>query len=196
MAARATMPANGHFFTAVGVVPMIRRILSQGLVAGLIVGLPLFGVTVATQGHTLQYGVALGYLTMLVALSTIFVAIKRRRDLDLGGVIGFWPAFGLGMAISGVASVCYVLAWEAALSVTGMDFAGDYARALIAQQREQGLSGEALARFTAEMEAFKAQYANPLYRVPMTLAEILPVGLLVSLVSAGLLRNRGFMPAR
>jgi hypothetical protein len=133
---------------------------------------------------------------MLIALSTIFVAIKRRRDRDLGGVIGFWPAFGLGMAISAVASLCYVIAWEAALAVTGMDFAGDYARALIEQQREQGLRGDALARFTAEMDTFKVQYANPLYRVPMTLAEILPVGLLVSLVSAGLLRNSAFMPAR
>jgi Protein of unknown function (DUF4199) len=175
---------------------MIRRILFQGLIAGLLVGLPLFGITVATQGHTLKYGVVLGYLTMLIALSTIFVAIKRRRDRDLGGVIGFWPAFGLGLAISAVASLCYVIAWEAALAVTGMDFAGDYARALIEQQRAQGLGGESLKRYVAEMETFKAQYANPLYRVPMTLAEILPVGLLVSLVSAGLLRNSSFMPAQ
>lgn len=175
---------------------MIRKIFSYGAIAGLVVGLPLFGITVAMNGHTLEYGVVLGYLTMLVALSLVFVAIKRRRDQDLGGVIRFWPAFGLGMGISAVASLFYVLAWEAALAVTGMDFAGDYAKVLIAQQQAQGVSGEALAEFVAGMETFKAQYANPLYRVPMTLAEILPVGLLVSLVSAGLLRNSGFMPLR
>ncbi len=175
---------------------MLRKILSVGTVSGLIVGLPLFGITVAMNGHTLKYGVVLGYLTMLIALSLVFVAIKRRRDLDLGGVIRFWPAFGLGLAISAVASVFYVVAWEAALAVTGMDFAGDYANVLIAQQQAKGVSGEALAEFVAGMETFKTQYANPLYRVPMTLAEILPVGLLVSLVSAGLLRNSGFMPLR
>ena len=53
-----------------------------------------------------------------------------------------------------------------------------------------------LAKFTAEMEQFKVQYANPLYRWPMTFIEIFPVGVLVSLISAALLRNRRFLPAR
>jgi hypothetical protein len=39
-------------------------------------------------------------------------------------------------------------------------------------------------------------YDNPLYRLPMTFAEIFPVGLLVTLVSAVLLRNPRFLPAR
>ncbi len=77
-----------------------------------------------------------------------------------------------------------------------MDFAKDYADALIAEERAKGVSGAALAKFTAEMEAFKTSYANPLYRWPMTFSEIFPVGILVSLVSAGLLRNSRFLPAR
>jgi hypothetical protein len=176
---------------------MLRRILPYGAVAGLIVGVPLFGLSVAMNGHPPgSYGVALGYLTMLVALSTVFVAIKRHRDADLGGVIRFWPAFGLGLGISIVAGVFYVLAWEAALAVMQTDFAAGYATILIEQQKANGVAGEALERFTAEMERFKAEYANPLYRLPMTFAEIFPVGLLVSLVSAGLLRNSRFLPAR
>ena len=176
---------------------MLRRVLSYGTVAGLIVGLPLFGLTVAMNGHpAAPYGVVVGYLTMLIALSAVFAAIKRHRDADLGGVIGFWPAFGLGLGISVVASVFYVLAWEAALAVTHMDFAGGYAKTLIERQQAKGVSGEALARFIAEMERFKANYANPLYRLPMTCAEIFPVGVLVSLASAGLLRNSRFLPAR
>jgi hypothetical protein len=176
---------------------MLRKILSYGVIAGLIVGVPLFGLSVALNGHpALPYGVLLGYLTMLIALSAVFAAIKRHRDVELGGVITFWPAFGLGLGISIVAGVFYVLAWEAALAVTHMDFAGGYAKALIAQQQAKGASGEALAKLAADMERFKSQYANPLYRLPMTFAEIFPVGVLVSLVSAGLLRNSRFLPAR
>jgi hypothetical protein len=174
---------------------MLKRILIYGTIAGLIVGVPLFTVSVATTGHS-PYGMVLGYSIMLIALSAVFVAIKRHRDADLGGVIGFWRAFGLGLAISVIAAVFYVLAWESALAVTHMDFAGGYAKAVIAQQQAKGVSGDALARITAEMEQFKVQYANPLYRLPMTFAEIFPVGLLVSLISAGLLRNRRFLPAR
>jgi hypothetical protein len=154
-------------------------------------------LTVALNGHLpTRYGVAISYLTMLIALSAVFAAIKRHRDADLGGVIKFWPALGLGLGISVVAGVFYVLAWEAAQAFTHADFAGDYAKMLIEQQQAKGASAEALAKMTTDMESFKASYANPLYRLPMTFAEMFPVGVLVSLVSAGLLRNSRFLPAR
>ena len=111
-------------------------------------------------------------------------------------MIRFWLAFGLGLGISFVAGIFYVAAWEAAVAVTHSDFAGTYANALIEQQRAKGVSGEALAKITAEMDRFKVQYSNPLYRLPMTFAEIFPVGVLVSLISAGLLRNSRFLPAQ
>jgi hypothetical protein len=173
---------------------MLKRILYYGTIAGLVVGTSLFILTVYVHGHGTQSLVA-GYLTMLIALSAIFVAIKRHRDADLGGVIKFWPAFGLGLAISFVAGIFYVLAWEAALAYTHMDFAGSYAKAMIEQQKAHGVSGDALAKFTADMEHFKRQYANPFYRLPMTFIEIFPVGVLVSLISAGLLRSSRFFPA-
>jgi hypothetical protein len=176
---------------------MFKKILSYGTVAGLIVGTELSVVTITMNGHVQgAWGYALGYATMLVALSAIFIAIKRHRDIDLGGVIKFWPAFGLGVGISIVAGILYVAAWEVAQSVTHMDFAGSYAKSMIQDQVAKGVNGEALAKFTAEMERFKTQYADPLYRLPMTFAEIFPVGLLVSLVSAGLLRNSRFLPLR
>jgi len=175
---------------------MFRKILSYGVVAGLIVGIPLSVLTITMNGHEMHYGLAIGYTMMLVALSTVFVAIKRHRDVDMGGVIGFWPALGLGLGISFVAGVIYVVAWETACAIAHIDFAAGYARAMIAQQKANGVSGAALAKFTAEMEQFKVQYANPLYRLPMTFIEIFPVGVLVSLVSAGLLRFSSFLPAR
>ena len=176
---------------------MLSRVVRYGLVAGLIVGVPLFGLTVALNGlPPTRYGAVIGYTTMLIALSAVFVAIKRHRDVDLGGVIRFWPALGLGLGISLVAAIIYVAAWEAALAVIHSDFAGTYANALIEQEKAKGVSGEALAKFIAEMERFKTQYKNPLYRLPMTFAEIFPIGVLVSLVSAGLLRNSRFLPAR
>jgi uncharacterized protein DUF4199 len=176
---------------------MIRKILSYGTIAGLIAGVSLSALTVSMTGHrSLVYGAALGYSTMLIALSAVFVAIKRHRDVDLGGVIKFWPAFGMGLGISVIAGILYVLAWEATVAMTHMDFASGYAKTLIEEQKAQGASAEALARLTAEMERFKIQYANPLYRLPMTFVEIFPVGVLVSLISAGLLRNSRFLPAR
>ena len=173
---------------------MLRKILSYGVVAGLIAGVPQSVMVVAMKDHLPS--VVAGYLIMLVALSTVFVAIKRQRDVEGDGVIRFWPAFGLGLGISAVAGVLYVLVWETAVAVTQMDFAGSYAAMLIDEQKAKGVSAEALAKFTAEMEQFKADYARPLYRLPMVFAEIFPIGVLVSLVSAALLRNPRFLPAK
>ncbi len=176
---------------------MLQKILKYGVIAGLVVGIALFTTTVLTQGQPPPgYGMALGYLTMLIALSAVFMGIKRHRDADRGGVIRFWPAFGMGLAISFVASVLYVLSWEAALAFTGVDFPEVFANAMLERQKAKGVSAERLAELAADMEAFKLQYANPLIRMPMTFVEIFPVGLLVSLVSAGLLRNPRFLPAR
>ena len=176
---------------------MLRNIFFYGVIAGVIVAIPTFGLTVLLKDHPPEnYGLLIGYTTMLVALSAIFVAIKRHRDVEGGGVIRFWPALMLGLGVSVVAGVFYCVAWEAALAVTGMDFGADYAQAYIEAEKAKGVSGAALAKLTTEMEAFKAQYANPLYRVPMTFTEIFPVGVLVSLVSAALLRNSRFLPAR
>lgn len=176
---------------------MLNLILRYGLIAGLIVGIPMMVLAVALNGHPpLAWGMVIGYTTMLVAFSMVFIAIKRHRDNDLGGVIRFWPAFALGLGISFVASVIYVAAWEAVMALTHMNFASSYAATLIEEQKAKGASADALAKLTAEMETFKVQYANPLFRLPMTFTEIFPIGLLVSLITAGLLRNRRFLAVR
>ena len=176
---------------------MLRTILKYGVIAGLVIGGFEVGTVVAFAGMPpLKYGMLIGYTTMLIALSTVFVGIKRHRDVDRGGVIKFWPAFGVGLGISFIAGIFYVVAWEAVQAMTHMDFASSYAQAIIASEKAKGASAEALAKLSADMATFKLQYADPLFRLPMTFVEIFPVGVLVSLISAGLLRNSRFLPAR
>jgi hypothetical protein len=173
---------------------MLRYILIYGVIAGAGVGVPLSVLTLSMSGQSMMhYGMLIGYLTMLIALSAVFVAVKRHRDVDLGGVIRFWQALLLGLGISFVAGVIYVIAWDVSCAIAHADFAAAYARAMVAEQQAKGVSGAALERFRAEMEQFRVQYANPLYRWPMTFAEIFPVGVIVSLLSAGLLCNSRFM---
>jgi hypothetical protein len=176
---------------------MLRTILKYGVIAGLIVGGFEIGIFSAFSGMPpLKYGMLIGYTTMLIALSAVFVGIKKHRDVDRGGVIGFWPAFGIGLGVSFIAGIFYVIAWEVVQAMTQMDFASAYAQAIINSEKANGASAEALAKLTAEMAEFQVQYADPMFRLPMTFTEIFPVGVLVSLISAGLLRNSRFLPAR
>ena len=105
-------------------------------------------------------------------------------------------ALGVGLGISFIAGVFYVVAWEAVQAISGMDFPTAYSNAMVESAKAKGESAEAIAKMTAEMAAFKVQYADPLFRLPMTFAEIFPVGVLVSLVSAALLRKPRVLPAR
>jgi hypothetical protein len=143
-----------------------------------------------------DHNVFVGYSIMLVALSMVFVGVKQYRDKVLGGVIRFWPAVGVGLGIAAVASLFYVIGWEVYMYATDYSFMRAYVESSIAAKQAAGAPAAEVAKFAAEMKAFEAQYANPLFRIAITLMEIAPVGLLVALITAALLRKSDFMPAR
>jgi hypothetical protein len=136
------------------------------------------------------------YLIMLVALSLIFVGVKRYRDVECGGVIRFGLAFLLGLGMAAVAGLIYAIGWEIFQAVSGYDFMADYSASILDRMRAEGATAAAIKAKAAEMRDFAESYGNPLFRMPMVFIEIFPVGLLVALVSAGLLRNPRVLPAR
>jgi hypothetical protein len=174
---------------------MTRTILTYGLISGLVVIAGIIGTIVAAGGAP-HSNVWLGYLIMLVALSAILVGVKQHRDRALGGVIRFRTALLVGLGIAAAAAVSYVLVWEVYLAVTDYAFMDQYVAQVLEAKRAAGVTGPAYAKAVAEMETMSRQYDNPLYRLPMTFAEIFPVGLLIAVVSAGLLRNPRFLPAK
>lgn len=174
---------------------MLRTISIYGLIAGLIVAIPM-NLLLMIFPHGEGGGYLTGYTLMLIALSFIFIGVKSYRDRVLGGVIKFLPAFLLGLGISVVAGVIYVIAWEISLAMTHYTFMNDFVAAAIEAERAKGVDGPKLDAFIAQMEQMKVMYANPLFRLPMTFIEIFPVGLLISLITALILRNSRFFPAR
>lgn len=175
---------------------MLRTILINGVITGLMVAAPMF-LALAFAGPGSWAGSQfLGYGIMLAALSLIFVAVKSYRDKAQGGVIKFLTAFLIGLGISALAGLIYVIGWEITLALTDYGFIRDYTEAAVEAARAKGGSQAEIERVADEMAAFAAQYRNPLFRLPVTFIEIFPVGLIVSLISALLLRNRSFLPAR
>ena len=171
---------------------MLRTILICGVLAGLIVAIPMFTLLATThQGSLLT-----GYALMILGLSMVFVGVKSYRDKVKGGVIKFLPAFLLGLGVSVVASLVYVVGWEFTLALTNYTFAADYADAALETARAKGASAAELEAMQAQYAEFERMYANPLFRVSTSFIEIFPVGLIISLIAAALLRNPRFLPAR
>ncbi len=175
---------------------MLGSILAFGVAAGLLVAVPMCLMVANSEPGSAGHSQLVGYLTMMVALSLIFVGVKRYRDRVLGGVIRFGTALGIGLGISAVAGVVYVIGWEITLAATDFEFVDSYAAAAVEAKRASGATPAEVAKVAADMAGFKLQYMNPWFRMPITVIEIFPVGVSISLVSAALLRNSRFLPAR
>jgi polyferredoxin len=155
----------------------MRYALVYGLISGtVIIAVILAGMSFAPRSAVFQ-SVWFGYLVMFVAMTFIFVGVRRYRDLEKGGVIRFLSALGMGLAIALVAVIAYVLIWETYLAATHYAFIDKYFRG-------------------PEMAELKAWYSNPLNRAWATAQELAPVGLIMALFSAALLRNPELLPAR
>lgn len=158
----------------------MRYALVYGLIPGTIIVLTMItGFELAGPDsfvRTLWYG----YLLMLVALTFIFVGMKRYRDIECGGVIRFGRAFLVGLGMAAFAGLAYVIVFETYLAITGY------------RLLEEMIAGSA----QADRADLESMLLDPWQRVPLVFLEIFPVGLLVALVSALLLRNPRLLPAR
>jgi hypothetical protein len=165
-----------------------------GISGSIIIAVLILGLTLELPSHFQSEW--FGYLVMLAALSMIFVGVKRYRDVECGGVIRFGRAFGLGLCIALVAAAIYIVVWEIFLAASGTDFMAQYQATTLANMRASGASAQEIADTSAMMELWGERYQNPLWRIPITFVEIFPVGFVVALVSAALLRNPRLLPAR
>lgn len=170
--------------------------LTYGLISGLVIIATMMSGLLLTGQDSFFSSMWFGYLVMLVALTFIFVGVKRYRDVERGGIVRFVPAFGMGLAIAAVAGLAYVGVWEVYLAATDYRFMDEYIAGIARARAAAGVPQAEIARELAGMESLRVQYRNPLFRVPMTFLEIFPVGLLVALVSALLLRNPKLLPGQ
>jgi hypothetical protein len=176
---------------------MKRIILVNGLIAGTIVSsIMLISVPLHNQGILNNAnGMLIGYASMVIALSTIFFGIKTYRDQQEHGSISFWQACKVGVLIAIIGSLMYASTWEVYYGVAGNEFMDHYATSYIADLKASGATAAELETAKTEMQKWSELYKNPIIRFPMTLMEILPVGFVITLICAALLRRQKFLPA-
>ena len=161
-----------------------------GLLSGLALAV-MMAVTVPNEHHIgARWGMAVGYTIMVLSFLIVFVGVKHYRDTECGGSITFGRALAAGGLMMLVSCICYVAMWEVLNATVEKNFAHEYAAGMVKRAQSSGLQGTALEAKIAEARKFEAMYSNPLYRASMTLLEPLPVGIVMALVSAGMLRRK------
>ncbi len=165
-------------------------VLTYGLIAGAILSAMMLATIPFMDRIGFDNGMVIGYTTMVLAFLMVFFGIRSYRDNVVAGELTFGRAFKVGLLITIVASLCYVLTWQLLYFKFLPDFGDKMAAHMIEKERASGATEVELAAKKAEMDAFAVQYQNPLFNAAITLVEVLPVGLLATAVSAGILRRR------
>ncbi|MBK7553016.1 MAG: DUF4199 domain-containing protein [Flavobacteriales bacterium] len=173
---------------------MKKTVLTYGIIGGIIVSAMMF-ITLGGGEHDWDNGMWIGYTTMVIGLSTIFFAVKTYRDKHLGGVIKFGKAFLMGLYITLIASTMYVASWMVLSSMSEQDIMQQYYDHTKAQLESSDKPAAEVEAELKEMREFQEMYKNPAVKVGFTYMEILPVGLLISLLCAAILQRKSRAPA-
>ena len=173
---------------------MKKNIIIYGLIAGIVVSV-LMLLSVNSVSHNegnfdYNRSLLIGYASMLIAFSLVYVGIRNYRDKYNGGVISFGKAFKTGIMIVLIASTIYVVAWLIDYFFFMPDFMEKYSAHMLDQLKASGASQTEIDKQAQEMADFARKYKNPFFNAMMTYMEILPVGLIVTLISSLVLKRK------
>lgn len=170
-----------------------KNVLIYGIIAGIIVSsLMLLSVNYMSycEGNVdFETSMLIGYASMLIAFSLVFVGIKNYRDKYNGGIISFGKAFKIGIMIVLIASTIYVIAWLIDYFFFIPEFLEKYSTHVLEELKASGATQLEIDKQVEGMASFGKMYQNPFFNAMMTYMEILPVGIIVTLISSLILKR-------
>lgn len=171
---------------------MKRIVLTRGLGAGAILGAMTAIMVPLCVNGTIGFDKSelVGYSAMVIAFLLVFFGIRSYREEVGGGAISFGKAFQVGILVTLVACAVYVLCWEIVYWGFIPDFAEQYNAHALAKLQRSGATEAAIRAAQEQMVTFARLYKNPLFNIGITFLEVFPVGLIVTLISAAILRRR------
>ena len=180
---------------------MKKVVLTFGLIGGLIIAILVWVITgIGCDGDllNLDYAMFVGYASMLIALTMVFFGIKSYRDNYAGGRITFWKGVQIGLLIALIGGVMY---WAGAVSYAAAHpgfvdrFTAKFTDHTVGKLRASGATQAEIDQTLEDMRSMQGMLENPVMFFLICLMEFMPVGIIVTLISAALLRKRELLPA-
>jgi len=170
---------------------MKKNVLVYGLISGICVATFMsFSIAYCYSKNSFDGSMLLGYTAMLLSFSLIFVGVKNYRDQYNGGIISFGSAFLMALYMALIASTLYVIGWMIAYYNFFPDFIEKLASYQLSPAKVSHMTPAEVAGIREQMETFKVWYATPIGVAAATYMEILPVGIVVSLITALILKRK------
>ena len=171
---------------------MKKTVYTYGLITGGITCLLMAfnTLTMANGAMSFESGEIIGYTSILISLALVYLGVRSYRDQHSNGLITFGKAFKIGVLISLIASVMYVIAWMIIYYNFIPDFMDKYSAHVLDELKESGATQAEFDKKAADMAQFKEWYKNPLIVIAITFLEFFPIGLLIALVAALILKRK------
>jgi len=170
---------------------MKRTVLIFGVLSGVVSSAMMFLSLPLMRSGAMNFdnGEIIGYTSIFLSFLLVFFGIRSYRENN-GGTISFGRAFAVGILITLISCVFYVASWQVIYFKMMPDFADKYAAHAVAKLRQKGASDADIQAKKKQMDQLKALYDNPLTNAAVTMIEPFPMGLIVTLISAGILRRK------
>ena len=174
---------------------MKKTVLVFGLISGAISVVMMVVTMLIADRIGFERGTVIGYTTIVLSFLLVFFGIRSYRDNISDGQITFAKGFAVGIGITLISCVCYVVAWEVLYYNFMPNFWDKYGAHLAEKLRASGASAATVQAQLQEVAKYKEMYKNPLINAAFTFIEPFPVGLLITLISAVVLRKKPQAPA-
>jgi hypothetical protein len=169
---------------------MKRTILVFGLISGALSSLMMVATVPFIDKVGFDKGEYVGYTAIVLSFLLVFFGIRSYRDNLGNGQITFAKGFVVGIGITLISCVFYVVTWEALYFTVLHDFMDKYSAYMVAKLQASGASAAAVQAQLQELKKYKEMYENPFFNAAMTFIEPFPVGLVITLLSAAILRKK------
>lgn len=169
---------------------MKRIILVYGAINTLIMACMFTITTLFREQIGFENAMIVGYTNIVLGSSMIYFAIASYKKNN-GGEISFGKAFKIGLFLSLIAGAVYALIWVILINTVMTDFCQQYHNYMIESLHKQGADAAKIADAEKELEMVNSIMKNPpLLFLEAMFVECFPVGLLISLISAAILRTK------
>jgi hypothetical protein len=169
---------------------MKKTILTFGLISGAISSLMMVATVPFADRIGFDKGAVIGYTAIVLSFLLVFFGIRSYRDNVGNGQITFTKAFAVGISITLISCICYVVTWEVLYFHFLPGFMDKYGAHMIEKLKASGAGPAAIQAQLQQVKKYKEMYANPLLNAAMTFIEPFPIGLVITLISAAVLKRK------
>jgi hypothetical protein len=169
---------------------MKKTVLTYGFISGGIAAVLMLATVPFVDSFKGRQGEIVGYTGIVLSTLLVFFGVRSYRQNVGNGKLSFGRGLAVGLLITLISSACYVATWELVYFKLAPGIGDKMFASHVERLRTSGATQAEIDAAALQAESYKKMYDNPLLNAAITFIEPVPVGLVIALISAAILRRK------